>query len=180
MKLIILRLDSVNKQSPIFEGVTEIWLNSQPCNGINLTTWHMQARRPPRVATNHNVVKETIRAHLTLVHIFQAYASTDTPWVAHALSHCTPIRCGRIASVLVTHGATQFGDSICFVCISTFQMLVHSDPPDTSLDRHRQGLPPWSSEFMIQTTLNLPIQYSPFSPNYPTWPPIMPTIQSSC
>jgi hypothetical protein len=44
MKLIIQRLDSANKPSPMFEGVTEIWINSQPCEGINLTTWHTQAR----------------------------------------------------------------------------------------------------------------------------------------
>jgi hypothetical protein len=62
------------------------------------------ARRAPRVAIFHNEVKETIKAHLTLVHIFDAYA----PWVAHALSRCTPIRYGRIASVSVPHEATQF------------------------------------------------------------------------
>jgi hypothetical protein len=60
------------------------------------------------VTTIHDEVKETIRAHLTLVHVFHAYALVDTPWVAHALSHFTPVRCGRIASVLVTHEATQF------------------------------------------------------------------------
>jgi hypothetical protein len=30
------------------------------------------------------------------------------PWVAHALSHFTPVRYGRIASVSVTHDATKF------------------------------------------------------------------------
>jgi hypothetical protein len=44
----------------------------------------------------HDVTKEMIRAHLTLVHVFHA----------HALSRCTPIRYGRIASILVTHNAT--------------------------------------------------------------------------
>jgi hypothetical protein len=66
------------------------------------------------VATVHDTVKEVIRAHLTLVHVFHAYAS-----VAHALSHCTPIRYGRIDFVLATHDATQFGDSICLICAST-------------------------------------------------------------
>jgi hypothetical protein len=42
------------------------------------------------------------------VHVFHVYASVDTPWVAHALSHFTPIRYGRIASVSVAHKATQF------------------------------------------------------------------------
>jgi hypothetical protein len=91
------------------------------------------------VATVHDAVKETIRAHLTLVHVFHTYASVDTPWVAHALSHYTPIRYGRRASISVAHDATQFGDSICLVCISTFQMLVHSDPTDVGLKRHKWG-----------------------------------------
>jgi hypothetical protein len=147
MSLIILRLDSANKPSPISEGVVEIRINNQPCKGVNLTTWHTQAQRAPRVATVHDAVKEMINAHLTLVHVFHAYASADTPWVAHALSHYTPVRYGRIASVSVAHDTTQFGDSICLVCISTFQMFVHSDPTDVGLKRHRQGLPPWSSKF---------------------------------
>jgi hypothetical protein len=133
MKLIILRLDSVNKPSPISEGVTEIRINSQPCKGINQTTRHTQAQRAPRVATVHDAVKEMIRAHLTLVNIFHTYASADTPWVAHALSHYTPVRYGRIASVSVAHNATQFADSICPVCVSTVQMLIHSDPTDANL-----------------------------------------------
>jgi hypothetical protein len=76
------------------------------------------------VATVHDAVKETISAHLTLVHILHVYALVDTPWVAHALSHYTPVRYGRIASISVAHDATQFGDSICPVCVSTIQMLI--------------------------------------------------------
>jgi hypothetical protein len=71
----------------------------------------------------HDAIKETIRAHLTLVHVFHAYASVDIPWVAHALCHCTPIRYGRIVSILVAHDATKFGNSICPVCVSTFKCL---------------------------------------------------------
>jgi hypothetical protein len=78
---------------------------------------------------------------------FHAYASVGTPWVAHALSRCTPIMYGWIASDSATHDATQFGDYICLVCILTFQILVHSDTTDVGLNRHRWGLPPWSSEF---------------------------------
>jgi hypothetical protein len=71
------------------------------------------------VATIHDEVKEMIKSHLTLVHVFHAYASADTPWVAHALSHYRFIRYGRIASVSATHDTTQFGDSICPICVST-------------------------------------------------------------
>jgi hypothetical protein len=147
MKVIILCLDLVNNPSLMSEGVAEIRINSQPYKGINLTTWHTQARRAPRVATIHDVTKELIRAHLTLVHVFRTYASADTPWVDHALSWCTPVRYGRIASTSVTHNVTQFGDSICLTCISTFQMFVHSDPTDAGLNWHRRRLPPWSSKF---------------------------------
>jgi hypothetical protein len=115
------------------KGVTEIRINNQPCKGINLTTRHMQARRAPRVATIHYEAKETIRAHLTQVHVFHAYASPHT-METHALFRCTPVRYGRIAFISETHGATQFGDSICPVCISIFQMLVLSDPTDTGLN----------------------------------------------
>jgi hypothetical protein len=78
------------------------------CKGNDLTTWHTRARWAPRVVTVHNAVKETIRAHLTLVHVFHTYALMDTPWVAHALSHFTPVRYDRITFVSVAHEATQF------------------------------------------------------------------------
>jgi hypothetical protein len=85
------------------------------------------------VATIHDEVKVTIRAHLTLVHVFHAYASTDTPWVAHALSQFTSVRYGRTASVSVAHDATQFGDSICPVCVSTFKCLFNRAEPTRAL-----------------------------------------------
>jgi hypothetical protein len=66
----------------------------------------VNGRPRTRVATVHNMVKKTIRAHLILVHVFHAYALVHTPWVAHVLSHCTPIRYGRIASVSAAHEAT--------------------------------------------------------------------------
>jgi hypothetical protein len=74
-----------------------------------------------------------IRPHLTLVHIFHMYASTDTLWVPHALSHFTSIRYGRISSVLVAHDATQFGDSICLICFSTFKCLFNRAQPTWAL-----------------------------------------------
>jgi hypothetical protein len=85
------------------------------------------------VARVHDVVKETIRAHLTPVHVFHTYALADIPWVAHALSHCTPVRYGSIASVLVTHDASKFGDSMCPVCISTLKCLFIQTQPMRAL-----------------------------------------------
>jgi hypothetical protein len=94
------------------------------------------------VATVHNAIKEMIRAHLTLVHVFHAYALADTLWVAHALSHYTPVRYGRIASVSMAHNASQFADFICLVCVNTFQMLVQQGSTDAGRNRHKWGLPP--------------------------------------
>jgi hypothetical protein len=133
MKVELLRLNKVNKPSPIFEGVTDIQINSQSCKGIILKTWHMEASWAPRVATVHDAVKEMIRAHLTLVHGFYVYALADTPCVAHALFWCTPIRYGSIDSISATHDATQFGDSICPVCISTFKCLLNRAQPTRAL-----------------------------------------------
>jgi hypothetical protein len=86
------------------------------------------------VATVHDAVKEMTRTHLTLVHVFHAYASADTLWVTHTLSYYTSVRYGMIASVSAAHDTTQFRDYICLVCVSTVQMLVHSDRTDASLN----------------------------------------------
>jgi hypothetical protein len=82
MKLIILRLDVMNKSSPTSEGVVEIQINNQTCKGINLTTWRMQVRRAPQVATVHDMVKESGRVLPRPSVIFHTYASLNTPWVA--------------------------------------------------------------------------------------------------
>jgi hypothetical protein len=82
MKVELLHLGAANKPSPISEGVAEIQINSQPYKGINLTTRHTQARRAPRVAIVHDVVKELGWVLPHPIAVFHAYASADTPWVA--------------------------------------------------------------------------------------------------
>jgi hypothetical protein len=139
MKMIILCLDVVNKPSPMSEGVAEIRINIQPCKGINLITWHTQARRAPRVATIYDVTKKPGRVLPRPSAVIHAYASVDTPWVAWTRSHCIPVRWGKVSFNSLTHTATQFGDSICPVYVSTFQMLVHSDPADAGLNQHKRG-----------------------------------------
>jgi hypothetical protein len=71
--------------------------------------------------------------------VFHVYASADTPWVARTLSHYTSVKRGKISPNSSTHEGTQFGDSICPECIIIFQMLVHLDPTDAGLNRHRRG-----------------------------------------
>jgi hypothetical protein len=106
MKLVIIRLNTTNKPSSISEGVVEIRINCQPCKGINLTTRHTQVRRAPRVAIVHNAVKESGRVVPRPSVVFHAYASTDTQGVAKTLSHCTPMKRGKVSSNSSTHEAT--------------------------------------------------------------------------
>jgi hypothetical protein len=65
--------------------------------------------------------------------VSHTYASVDTPWVAQTLSHCTLVKWGNVSSNSPTYEATQLGDSICPICISTFRMLVQSDQQTRSL-----------------------------------------------
>jgi hypothetical protein len=66
--------------------------------------------------------------------VFHVYASVHTPRVARTLSHCTPVKRGKISANSSTHEVTQFDDSICPICVSTFQMLIHSDSTDVGLN----------------------------------------------
>jgi hypothetical protein len=53
--------------------------------------------------------------------------------VDHALSHYTPVRYDRIAFISTAHDATQFGESICPVCVSTFKCLFIRTQPTRAL-----------------------------------------------
>jgi hypothetical protein len=152
MKVELIRLNTANKPSPISEGVVEIQINSQPCKGINLTTQHTQAWRAPRVATIHDVTKKPGRVLPCPSVIFHTYASADTLWVARTLSHYTSVKRGKVSSNSSTHEATQFGDSICPVCVSTVQMLVHQGSTDVGLNQHRRGATTLELRISYQTT----------------------------
>jgi hypothetical protein len=123
MKLIILHLDSANKTTPMSENVVEIQINNQPCNGINLTTQHTWATEATQVATVHDEAKKSGWVIPRPSAIFHVYAPADTPWLAWTLSHCTPVKRGKVSSNSLTYEATKFGDYICPICVSTFKCL---------------------------------------------------------
>jgi hypothetical protein len=133
MKLTILRLDSANKPSPMSKGVTEIQINNQRCKGINLTTRHAQARRAPWVATLHDGTKKPGRVLPHPSAVFHAYDSVDIPWVDRTLSHYTSVKWGKVSFNSSTHEATQFGDSICPICVSTFKCWFIQTQPTRAL-----------------------------------------------
>jgi hypothetical protein len=111
----------------------EIRINSQLCKGTNLTTRHTLARRAPQVATVHDVIKKSGRVLPYPSVVFHAYASADTPWVIRILSHCTPMKRGKVSSNSSTHEATQFGDCICPVSVTTFKCLFIRTQPTRAL-----------------------------------------------
>jgi hypothetical protein len=123
----------VNNPSPISEGVAKIWINSQSCKGLNLTTWHTWATEATRVAIVHDTVNESSRVLPHPSVIFHVYASADTLWVARTLSHCTPVKRVKVSSNSLTHEATKFWDSICPVSISTFKCLFIRAQPTWAL-----------------------------------------------
>jgi hypothetical protein len=145
MKLIILRLGAANKPSLISESVAEIRINNQPCKGINLTTRHTQAWRAPWVATIHDVTKKPGQVLTRPSVVFHVYDSADIPWVARTLSRFTSVNWGKVLSNSLKYEATQFGDSICPVCVSTFRCLFIQTQPtwvviDTSGGYHLEAL----------------------------------------
>jgi hypothetical protein len=118
------------------------------------------------VSTVHDAIKESGRVLPRPSSVFHMYASADTPWVARTLSHCTPMKRGKVSSNLVTYEATKFaGIHKSLMRQYIIKCLFIRAQPMWALSEVR-GLPPWSSEFTIQTTLNLPILYSPLSPNF--------------
>jgi hypothetical protein len=177
MKVELLLNDYNRQVLPISEGNHGDSSQFKPCKGNNLTTRHTRPGKTPRMATVQNAVKETIMTHLTLVHVFHVYASADTSWVAHALSHFTPVRYDRIASVSAAHEATQFAGphKILYASVHNSNLLIRARRSVPNW--HRRELPRWSSEFHIRPLILLPIQYSPFSPNCPARSPIMPLYQ---
>jgi hypothetical protein len=124
------------------------------------------------VATVHDVIKKIGQELPRPSVIFHAYASVDTLWVAQTLSHCTPVKRGKdIIQLVDTRSYLVWG----------FHMpcMLHYISKACSFrhNQHRRGLSPWSSKFLIQTTLILPIQYSLLYPNCPARYHIKPFYQ---
>jgi hypothetical protein len=90
-------------------------------------------QKAPRVATVHDTIKESGWVLSRPSAVFHVYASTNTSWVTQTLSHCTLVKRGKISSNSSTYEATQFGDSICPVCVSTFECLFNRAQPMRAL-----------------------------------------------
>jgi hypothetical protein len=85
------------------------------------------------VTTVHDVVKESGRVLPRPSVVFHAYSSAEIQWVGRTLSHCTPVKQGKVSSNSLTHEATKFGDFICPVCVDTFKCLFIRTQPTWAL-----------------------------------------------
>jgi hypothetical protein len=92
-------------------------------------------RRARRVATIHDMTKKLGRVLPRPSAVFHVYASVDTPWVSQTPFHYTSVKCGKVSH----YTSVKFGDFICHVCASTFQMLVQHGSTDVGLNRHMRG-----------------------------------------
>jgi hypothetical protein len=72
MKLELLLNDCNGQGSLISESVMETQANFKPCKDNHMTTQHSRVTKTPRMATIHDVIKETNWAHLTIMHVFHA------------------------------------------------------------------------------------------------------------
>jgi hypothetical protein len=85
------------------------------------------------VATVHDAVKESgqVLPHPSVV--FHASALANIPWVAQTISHCTPVKRGKVSFNPLTHEATKFEDCKCPICVSRFKCLLIQTQPMRAL-----------------------------------------------
>jgi hypothetical protein len=162
MVSIILCSNTMNKPPPMSDGATEIRINNQHCKGINQTTQHTWATEATWVATVHDAVKESSQVLPHPSAIFHAYASVDTAWVAQTLSHCTPVKRGKVSSNPSTHEATKFGDSICPVCVTTFKCFFIRAQPMRVLTNAGEGYHLGAPNFRSDHSSSFPSSILPF------------------
>jgi hypothetical protein len=147
---------------PCPRGIAEIRINNQPCKGINLITRHTWATKATRVATVHDAFKESGRVLPPLSVVFYMYASADTPWVARTLSHCTPMKRGKVSSNSSAHEVSKFRDSMCPVCVSTFKCLFIPIQPTRALTDTGGGYHLGAPNFKSDHSSSFPFSILPF------------------
>jgi hypothetical protein len=136
--------------SPISEGVAEIRINSQPCKGRNVTTWHTRAKRAPWVATVHDDYQTVEPVPPYPGAVFHTYASEDTLRVAWPLNHCTPVKYSGASSNSVTIEAIQFvgPHKILYAPVHNQSLFIQTQQThaliDTGGDYHCGALNLWS------------------------------------
>jgi hypothetical protein len=123
-------------------NLTHFWVSWRFESIVNLVreiTWQHDTHGPRR---HHEwqqftmTIKEPSRAHLTLVHVFHAYASADISWVTYALSRVSPVRYGRISSNSATVEASKFRgpQKISYAQYITQSLFIRTQPTRALID----------------------------------------------
>jgi hypothetical protein len=175
MKLKFLHLNSAIKPTPISEVVMEIRI-VYTLQGINLTTRHPRVTKTPRVAIVHDYYQR--------VKLGPPYPSASLPrdtstgihgWhphypTVHLLGmvgcHTTqrPLKLLSLCDPQITYAPLH--NQCLFIRAQSTWALI-----DTCGDYHLR-----SSEHENRPHTDLPIRYSPLSPNYPTRSQVVPTF----
>jgi hypothetical protein len=170
---------ATGKCDPYPRVSAEIWINSQPCKGINLTTRHMQARGNHEWQQFTTWPKSWVESYLTLVP-----SSTHMPQWRHRgwPKHYPIVHPWSKVRYHPTHWHTKLLSLgipyVPYAAVHNSNLLIGARR--SVLNRLRRGLPPWSSEYQMRPLPFLPIKYSLLSPNCPARSPFMLTIWSSC
>jgi hypothetical protein len=109
--------------------------------------------------------------------IFHAKTSTGSPWVVRTLSQCHPWSTVGYRPTQRSSKLLSLWDPINLVCAS-IKSILFTRARQSVLNRHRRALPPSKLWIWKQSTLNLPVWYSPLSPNCPAWSHIKLYIRS--
>jgi hypothetical protein len=179
MKMIILRLDVVNKPSPMSEGVAEIRINIKPCKGINLITWHTQAGGhhewqqftmwpKSRAGSYLALVPSSMRMPRWTHHGWPEHDPIVYPW-GEVRYHSTHWHTQLLSLGIPYVPYTSVHFKCLFIQIQLTRVLINTRGATTL-------------KFWIYDTDHSQPFHPVFSifPNCPTWSPIMPTIWSSC
>jgi hypothetical protein len=114
------------------------------------------------VASVHDAAKESGQVLPLPSVAFHAYASADTSWVPRTLSHCTPVKRGKVSSNPLTHEAIKFGESICPVFVSTFKCLFIRAQPTRALTDIGRGYHLGALNFRSDQSSSFPSSILPF------------------
>jgi hypothetical protein len=142
MEVELLLNDCNGQVLPISEGITETRAN---LNLSRVITWQHDTRelwRHHEMTTVHDVIKGSGRVLPRSCAVFHAYVSADKPWVARTLSHCIPMKQGKVSSSSSTHEATQFVGPQKLLYAPVHNSNLLNEARWSVVNRHRQGLPP--------------------------------------
>jgi hypothetical protein len=131
----------------------EIWINKQPCKGVNLTNMTYVHPRTCHVWQSFATTSQgRSRSHLSLVQVFHAIPHTALsvggPYTV--LLNISSGMVGYCPTTTIIEQRQFIGSHKASMQSIQFKYLLKV-PLQTVLSRHRRGLPPWGLEYPQST-----------------------------